>query len=255
MPLRETYSAGAFVFTFIAMSMSQYKLPHYIFITLPWAAVLVARHLNREATNMRWQWAGLYFIITVGLLVAFLAPFFVFPTANMAIWGVLLAGTVWLAIQVFKNPFPADSDLLVQRGVWASILIGFVLNFHFYPQLLPYQSAKAVTQFARDKGIPPSKMAYFHRGGNALDFYNRDIVEDFEAYEAIRSHAKTTGAFWLHADDAGKGELEMNDVRFEVANTFPHFQVALLKARFLDPAQRAATLDTFYLLKILPEQN
>jgi hypothetical protein len=248
--LRETYSAGAFVLTFIAMSMSQYKLPHYIFITLPWAAVLVAQYLN-GVEGKRGRWMALYLSVFAGLFIAYLLPGFVFPTLNPGIWLPLLSGTVVLGYKIYKKPFPVDTDILVQRGVWASVLIGFVLNFHFYPNLLPFQSSKSVAEFARENGIPATKMAYFHRGSHALDFYNGDNLEDFEAVADVRKEVQANGPFWLHADDAGKGELELNKIPFEVAHTFPHFQVALLKPRFLDPAQRTAILDTVYLLKVV----
>jgi hypothetical protein len=249
-PLRETCSAGAFVLTFIAMSMSQYKLPHYIFITLPWAAVLVAQYLN-GVEGKRGRWVALYISVFAGLFIAYLLPGFVFPTLNPGIWLPLLAGTALLLFRVIKNPFAADTDTLVQRGVLASALIGFVLNFHFYPNLLPFQASKSVAEFARKNDIPASKIAFFHRGSNALDFYNGDNLEDYEEVADVRKQAQTNGPFWLHADDAGKGELELSKIHFEVEHTFPHFQVALLKPRFLDPAQRTAILDTVYLLKVV----
>jgi 4-amino-4-deoxy-L-arabinose transferase-like glycosyltransferase len=254
----EIYTIGAFVLTFLALSTSQYKLPHYIFVTLPWAAVLVASHLNtadNSSAVKRWQWIALYVAVASGLAIAFLLPIYVFPTGNIAVWGILLSATIGLVFKIIKNPFPADTDLLVQRGVWAAIIIGFVLNFHFYPNLLPYQSAKSLARFAKENDIPASKIAFFHRGSHALDFYNGDILEDFEAHAAVREHAKKSGTFWLHVDEAGKGELELAGVRFEVLKTFHSFQVALLKPAFLDPSRRDKVLDAIYLLKIPAEQE
>jgi 4-amino-4-deoxy-L-arabinose transferase-like glycosyltransferase len=248
---QELYSVGAFVLTFIAMSMSQYKLPHYIFITLPWAAVLLARVLDQWRT--RWMWLGLYVAAGIGLVAAFLLVVFVFPTAHPLLWVALLAGTVGLLVRMVQSVAPADNDVLVQRGVWASILIGFVLNFHFYPHLLPYQSAKPVAQFARQNNIPPEKMAYLYRGSHALDFYNGDNLESLGSPAEINEHARKNGAFWLHVDKTGLGELGISDVRFEQVATIPHFQVALLKPAFLNPSRRTSVMDTVYLLKILPE--
>ncbi len=253
----EYYAIGAFALTFTALSMSQYKLPHYIFVTLPWASVLVAAHLNRDLAQgqrMRWEWAALYFAMAMGFIIALLIPTFVFPTANVLLWAVLLLLLGALSLKIFRNPFPNDSDTLVQRGVLAGVVIGFMLNFYFYPTLLPYQSPRRVAQFARENKIPADRMAYFHRGSNALDFYNGDILEDFEFHEALRAEVNKTGPIWIHADNRGKAELEIAKVPFEVAETFFHFQAALLKASFLNPDSRSSTLDTLYLLKILPEE-
>jgi|GEM_PF-103497 len=256
-PTPEYYTIGAFALTFIALSMSQYKLPHYIFVTLPWAAVLMASQLNREKApnqKMGWEWAALYFPIAMGIIIALLIPTFVFPTGNILLWGLILLLLGTLCLKIFRNPFPKDTDALVQRGVLASLTIGFMLNFYFYPTLLPYQSPKRIARFARENGIPADRMAYFHRGSHALDFYNGDILEDFEQHEALRAQVNKTGSIWLHVDNGGKGELEIAKIPFEVTQTFYHFQAALLKVTFLNPASRASTLDTLYLLKILPEK-
>jgi len=251
----EGYSLGAFTLTFIALSMSQYKLPHYIFITLPWAAVIVAGWLNVETDapqRRRWAYIGLYFAMTCGLIIAFLLAGFVFPTANPLLWGILLGGTGWLLRRILLEPFPTDSDVLLQRGVFAGVLIGFVLNFYFYPKLLPFQAARPVAEFAKKQGIPANKMAYFHRGSHALDFYNGDMLEDLPSDLDVRNRAKQEGAYWLHTDAGGRRELESQGVPFEVVQDFRHFQVALLKPKFLNPTSRPNTLDTIYLLQILP---
>lgn len=256
--LVEYISLGAFTLSFIALSTSQYKLPHYIFITLPWAAVLVAGNLNLEgalSSLKRWHWIALYVPMVIGLAIAYCLPAYVFPTGNFFFWAILLTGTGMLALKIFRNPFPADSEILVQRGVWTAVLIGFVVNFHFYPQLLPYQSGRPIAEYAKQHGIPPSRMAYFHRGSHALDFYNGDILERFEDREKLREYVNTSGPCWVQADEPGKGELELAGVPFEIEQRFSHFQVALLKAAFLNPERRSGTLETVYLLKVLPENT
>ncbi|MBL7828319.1 MAG: glycosyltransferase family 39 protein [Saprospiraceae bacterium] len=248
----EYYALGAFTLTFIALSLSKYKLPHYIFITLPWASVLLAAALNKRTDNQvgKLHWSLFYLTALVGLTIAVLTITFVFPTTNPAIWACFLLGTGFLTAFILKRPFPVDSDILIQRGVGISLIIGFILNFHFYPNLLPYQSAKTFAHYARAQGIAPEKLAYFHRGSHALDFYNGRYLEQFEEWQHISARIQTSGPFWIHADEAGKGELEMNKIPFTIEKRFDHFQVALLRPAFLNPATRVSALDTIYLLKV-----
>lgn len=259
----ELYSIGAFTLTFIALSLSKYKLPHYIFITLPWAAVLVAAHLNNQdvaAEKERpaprlFHWLLLYTTGLVAIIVSVLVLRVVFPTSDSTLWGVFVVLVGMLLLLIYNRTFPTDSDALVQRGVWITLMVGFVMNFYFYPQLLPYQSARSVAEYARAKQIAPEQLAYFHRGSFALDFYNGRYLTQYEVAEDIRRRVNRSGSFWIHADEAGKGELELSEVPFEIEQKFPHFQVALLRPAFLDTSQRHKVVDTIYLLKILPETN
>lgn len=250
--LKENYSIGAFTLTFIALSLSRYKLPHYIFVTIPWASVLVAAYLNSISVR-KIHWAAVYFLGFIGMILTSLILFFVFPDAGIPVRVAVLALKGLLVWQVVRQPFPADSDALVLRGVLFSFIIGLVMNFHFYPNLLPYQSGRAIAELARSKGIAPDELTYFHRGSHALDFYNGKYLTAYDLHEDIRKRAAEEGAFWVCADEAGKGELEINQIRFIVEGEFPHYPVTLLKGTFLNPKKRDSVLDRIYLLRI--EQN
>ncbi len=246
----EFYTLGGFLLTFIALSQSQYKLPHYIFITLPWAAVLVA---SAWKTGGRWAWSFLYFAVFAALLLVFAALFYVFPKDHFFASGVAVIATGALLWKIFRNPFPGDFEVLVQRGVWAALILGFVLNFHFYPNLLPYQSTPQAARWAHTQGIPSEKMYFFNSSGHAMDFYNGDIMENLDSPGAVKTAAREQAGIWVFTTQSGKAELEKAGAKTEETGQFKHFQVALLKPKFLNPATREEALGTYFLLKILPE--
>ena len=230
--------------------MSQYKLPHYIFITLPWAAVLVASSWKKVGKPL---WGVLYFSAFAALLLGFAALFFTFPTGNFLVSGLTILATSVLLWKILKNPFPSDIEVFMQRGTWAAVIFGFVLNFHFYPNLLPYQSTPQAARFAHAKGIPPEKMYFFNSSSHALDFNNRDIMENLESPEKVKIVAQEQGNIWVYTTQSGAEILKKAGIKTEETGQFKHFQVALLKPKFLNPATRSETLGTYYLLKILPE--
>lgn len=255
MSLPENYSLGAFTLTFMALSLSHYKLPHYIFITLPWAAVLTAAHLNRvndtgKPAVRNIHWGLLYFVSLLAMIVAFAVLLFVFPTDNTQILGIaiVLAGIFLLAI--YNKTAPADSDELVKRGLLISLLTGFVLNFHFYPSLLPYQPSHAIAQTARSLGIAPEQLAFFHRQSHALDFYNGRYLSDFEHLPESSDRHR----MWLVTDKAGKTEITADSIPIQTERAFASFPVSQLKAAFLDPDKRPGVLDSLYLMRIIPRQ-
>jgi 4-amino-4-deoxy-L-arabinose transferase-like glycosyltransferase len=283
LPGDEAFSIGAFLLTFVALSMSKYKLPHYIFVTLPWAAVLVARWFNPtpdpsptgrgdvEHTTPfnllpcnrgqkhhvspprgRGVGGGVTLLgITQFLLLAASALLlgFVFPTLSVWKWATFLALFGAAAVFLWKK----TPERLVQSGVLAFLGAAFVVNFHFYPGLLPYQSTAAVPRFAREHGIPAEKTGFFNRHGHALDFYAGHILTQIDSPEQARRVAAETGDFWLYTDSIGRARLDSASVRYNPVATFGHFQVALLKPEFLSPSKRDKTLTPVYLLKIEPQ--
>ncbi len=255
----EAYSIGGFLLTFIALSFSKYKLPHYVFVTLPWAAVLTAKYIHLafspESTWRRagWGWL-LYFPIAVLAAASLLLLGFVFRSTNIMVWGISLGIFGWLGWRILQNPFPNNADVLVQRGVLAAIGAMFVMNFHFYPHLLPYQSTSAAAQFAQKSGIPAEKMAHYGRHGHALDFYSHHILPDMASPQVAQTAADSLGELWLYTTVAGRADLDAADVPYLLVKEFRHYQVALLSAKFLNPATRNESLESIYLLK-LTRQN
>jgi 4-amino-4-deoxy-L-arabinose transferase-like glycosyltransferase len=250
--LPEYYALGAFALTFIALSLSRYKLPHYIFITLPWASVLTA-HFVRAMRNRIWFYLQylIYGLVSVAVL---LLLGWVFCCKNPLIWGVVLCLLILLWRGIFRHPFPDDSDTNVQRGVLAALLATFVLNFHFYPTLLPYQSTSHLMKQARAMDIPPTRMAFFIRHGHALDFYNGALMKQLDTPEQVRGTAREWGDFWLYTDEQGRKILDENGITYTVTAQTRHFQVALLKPAFLNPKTREQTLEEAFLLNIKAEQ-
>lgn len=248
---QEWYSLGGFLLTFAALSMSQYKLPHYIFITLPWAAILVAGALQKVR---RWQWILLYLTGFLALALAFLTLFFIFPENQIVQAVIALAGLGTLIYYVGKKPFPDASETLVSRGVAIALIFGFVLNFHFYPHLLPYQSPPQVARYARSQGIPPEKMYFFQSSSHTMDFYNGAIMPDLGVPDAVKRAAAEKGGIWVFTTEGGKRVLEEEGVKMGKAQSFSHFQVALLNGKFLNPATRTKSLGTYFLIEIPAEQ-
>ncbi|HND90117.1 MAG TPA: hypothetical protein PK971_17415, partial [Saprospiraceae bacterium] len=254
---KEAFSIGGFFVSFVALSLSKYKLPHYIFVTLPWASVLVANGWPRLAawfSKVRGA-AVLLFYLPVALVfvTAFLLLGFVFPTHDMLLWLPPSGLLGWLSWRIARHPFPSDAEVWVQRGVMATLAGMFVMNFHFYPRLLTYQSSSAAAQYAKQAGIPADQMGYYGRHGHALDFYSQRILPDMGNTGHIQAEARRMGALWLYTTVPGKADLDRAGIVYEVLREFSHFQVALLSPQFLNPSTRHKTLEPVYLLKIPPQ--
>jgi 4-amino-4-deoxy-L-arabinose transferase-like glycosyltransferase len=251
----EGFSIGGFALTFVAFSLSHYKLPHYIFITLPWAAVLVARWLAAPSRS-RAPWIAQYLLFALLATVVVWLLRGVFPPGATLVWEVAVILFADLAWQSVRRPFPLDRDLLVQRSVLAAIATMFVVNYHFYPNLLPYQSTVIAPRIARGAGVPLDRLAVFNQYGPALDFYSGRTLPAFGAAAAVRDSAAQRVPFWLFTDSEGKARLDSARVAYQPVAVMQHFEVALLTGTFMNAKTRAAALHPTYLLKITsPERS
>jgi 4-amino-4-deoxy-L-arabinose transferase-like glycosyltransferase len=246
----EAYSFGAFVLTFVALSLSHYRLPHYIFVTLPWASILTARWLATPGTVGRAWWWTQYAVFGVlgGLSLWLLLG--VFPPGTALVWSVALALFACLFVQCWRNPFPQATDVVVQRSVLAARAPMFVVNINIYPKLVPYQSTIAVPRFARQSGIPAEKLAYFNRRAPAMDFYAGLVVPEYFTTDDVRSAAARNSPIWIYTDSIGRARLDSAAVSYTEAAAFQHFEVARLTLRFLNHRTRKTALQPAYLLKI-----
>jgi hypothetical protein len=217
---------------------------------------LTAHWISTAQTNaLRRAFATQLLVYGVLLVGAFIVPGFVFPQTPFWIWGVLLLLSGYLIAGLLRDSDRFNPDQLVQRTVLAAIIFGFALNFDFYPHLLPYQSGPALVRQAMAAGVPTDRIVWFRRHGHSLDFYSRRILKKMEDPADIKKTAAEARMLWVYTDDHGKTELDSAGVSYSVAFQMGHFQAALLKPKFLDPASRPETLEPVYLLKIRPDQN
>ncbi|MBN8683464.1 MAG: glycosyltransferase family 39 protein [Chitinophagales bacterium] len=246
----EGFAIGGFLLTFVALSLSKYKLPHYIFVTLPWAAVLTARYLDHIvglADPAPRKWAAGALRLTIGLMCALAALllFWVFKPQNVLIPVLFLAG-----LAVFYLLRGDSPEHWVQQGVWASVLALFILNVHFYPQLLPWQSTSAAAHYLKDQRVPPEKVTWYLRHGHAFDFYTRAITHKHENIEEMVEYAGNHPEFYVYTNEEGMGLMQEYGLNFKVEKKFDHYQAALLRPQFLNPATRISSTEPRLLLKV-----
>ena len=64
----EMITLSGFILLFALLSLSKYKLPHYIFVTLPFASIICAIYMDKLTQKQQLIWERIYF--SFGVLVA-----------------------------------------------------------------------------------------------------------------------------------------------------------------------------------------
>lgn len=242
----EYYSLCGWLLILIALSASRYKLPHYCYVTLPFAALICASWWQQAATARMVRFLSVYSWIITGVVALFciLVTTWIFPAPGTATLLVTLGGTA--AIVLLYILYGRDGHKWLWRLGGSALILNLVMNAWFYPALLEYQSSSRAMQWLRAEGVPPASVYRYQTDAAALHFYNRQPVQELDT----GSLPTNGGPVYVYTHDAGKAALEANIQTAEIAASFTDFPVTRLQWPFLDPATRDKKTKKYYLIRI-----
>lgn len=246
----EALTFPGFLLPFVALSLSHYKLPHYLFVVLPLACVIAAKQLDRMSTATGPFRAG---FILQGVLICgvwFVVGWVIlsgFPAQSLVLAGALTAcagATIWLSL-------PARSRWirLLAPSVATALVMGLVMNDQLYPTLLHYESSTVAADVLRAEGAPPDRVLAFHTHPYSLDFLLRRTVPELTSASALLPKL-TTGDAWIYTDEAGKKELAVSGVSIVGAVELEDFPISRLNIMFLRPGTRRAWVTKRFVLRV-----
>jgi hypothetical protein len=246
----EYISLFAFVLSFLALSMSNYKLPHYIFCVFPFAAVLTARFmltLSNKKSKFGERLAKIHFgIMHLFFVLTLLVIIFCFPVHNVFYPAliILLFICFWVVFMYSKSML----DKILLPTIIMFFNFGLISATYFYPNLLAYESASQAGQYATRKKLAKNKFFNYRVHESSLDFYSQRIVISTSP-DNLKSIEMGSV---IYTDEQGKKELENNQygIKVDVIKTIPNFHVTGLTLEFLNEKTRAAQVEMRYLLEV-----
>ncbi|TNF25708.1 MAG: hypothetical protein EP314_06450 [Bacteroidetes bacterium] len=238
----ELFLIGGICLVWIGLSLSRFKLPHYIFVVYPLIAILTAKHLQNISSSIRWSRAQLILSILCLMVLIVLLPY-CFPDGG---WWVSLLLVVILVIAILAFLKTDSIQRITLPSFMISIGIGLGLNLHFYPQLLRFQANAQLGKWVKTNLESDQNFVGFATGGRALDFYAGGIVPWMEDVSSTIS-VIAPGTI-IYADTDRFEELTRNGRPPLRTMEFEDFQVQRLNAEFLNPRTREKALRKKYLL-------
>jgi 4-amino-4-deoxy-L-arabinose transferase-like glycosyltransferase len=241
----EALLAGAIVFPFIAVSLSEYMLPHYIYITYPFLAILAANRVlvrwQRGQLKAGWSIAHL----ALGLLMAvtaLLAMVWIFPDAGFAAWSVW-AATAVTGILVFVKTDGISRT--VMPGVMLFCGLAAVMNMHFYPTLSKWQPADDAAGYLHAENLAPENVVKFGTVNHAFDYYYRDFVPNVFDLNELADLAGN--GLWVVVEPDKLGLLK-EALTVEKQVDFESYPVTLLSTDFINPKTRSTVVKKLHLV-------
>lgn len=240
---REYISFFGFILPFIALSFSQYKLPHYIYIVIPFAAIISANYISnwrRERGKMDSLISIFQTIIILALFLTGLVLIYFFEAKlwyfiYIPIMGLILF--LGLALCQLKS-------FLIYASFLAFLTTSLVLNGLAYPKLLQYQSSSEAALYISHENKASLPVYQLNIWWRAFHYYSGGIVPEFSDNTMLENKAVL-----VFTNQEGFLALKENYTVILVKE-FPQFSVTRLSFNFLNPKTRAQTLSFNYLLKI-----
>jgi len=135
---------------------------------------------------------------------------------------------------------------IITLSVCSSLLVNFVLNGHFYPELLKYQAGSTMAQEISNNQIDTNrvyKLGEFYTW--ALDFYNQKPVK-----VTTLSEVSDKKDVWLYATEKDLETLKSSGFEWDKQIVVDQFRITRLNLKFLDPATRYKKLSKRYLVHL-----
>ena len=248
--VNEFFTLGAIVIPIIILSFSAYKLPHYIFICLPFLSVLSADFLLAK-THKSW----LKYIHLVPLLILILLTFlilsFSFATTNFLQWTILFFMVICLVFFIVKKLNQLYFLLLIGS---ISILFHLSLYTHFYPNLLQFDSAISAGKKIKASN-QKSTISYdsnrldqdWKTLSYSLEFYSENINQICFSIDELSKYRNKN--LWIYTSEIELLELE-NKKWIKEKIAYEHFPTSKINISFFIPSKRKLITSKKFLVKI-----
>ena len=248
---KEIFSLGGFVLPFIALSLSHYKLPHYIFVVYPLAAVLTAGFITQKIITNRKLFSMLaivQLVISIGVVVlSIYLSSYIFHATNIFIW-IVVGILAFLMVSFFIVSQNLLSRLILPSAI-AVILVDFLFNVHVYPSLLKFQSGNELAKVAMLNSIPKNEIYFYYYSSHSFEFYFQTIVPSISSQEILNKEAGGIH-FWVIGGEELINFLKEKNIQPKQVTATDDFPVTRLTLEFLNPNTRSAQLHKKYLVEL-----
>ncbi len=242
---REYLSLFGFILPFIALSFSQYKLPHYIYVVVPFAAIIASKEIKywwnhaSQAIDIAIYVIQLIIVLALSALPLLLFNIFEVNSIYYILYILFSAFTCYL---FYKHKFSKES--ILYTSFFTFVFCTFFLNAFAYPNLLKYQASSEAGMYVHEQQLDLDNLYQLNIWWRGFHYYAGKTVPEFhdELYQADKETL-------VYTDQEGLDYLASKYELVELQQ-FPHFNVTRLSIPFLNPNTRANYLSYHYLIKI-----
>ena len=247
----EWLTTGTFAVMLVLISVSGFKLPHYLNIIFPVAAIMTASWLIAKRDKPKWS--SVIFIIQTILIFLMLGILAVinlwaFPISR---WWIAFGALLLLSVLFYY--WKKKEFTLLQKSILCSsttiILFFFLLNSNFYPQLLHYQAGNELAKKVKGT-IAPSRIYFWNNTySNSFNFYTSSLRQPFS--DSFLNQGKPV---WLFFDKKSLPEIQASGYLLGKQYVHNDYEITMLSLKFVNPHRRNDELSEMILAEITGKQ-
>ncbi len=283
---KEIISISGFTLILIALMLSRYQLPHYIFVAYPLGAVIAADYFTRleRQAMVRKVLSVIQLLMLSALIILSCILQYCFKGADMLSLSLLII--LYLSIFIIvaytngpvrnirntllylthstnkifngnKGPSPETHIFfdIVYRNLFllsAGIMIVFnlLIGAFYFPAILKYQPGDDFGRYVKMHRSPANEFVTYHYGPGSADiFYAQQvpvIIWDKDKFSELLKQKKHLIVF---TSSFGIDQMDKEHIRYRIIQQRYHFQVAKLTPKFLDPLTRDSVCEKVYLVE------
>jgi 4-amino-4-deoxy-L-arabinose transferase-like glycosyltransferase len=243
----EWITMGGFILSYLALGSSKYQLPHYIFVALPFAAIITAKFLYKLAVENEFPKTkkilekSHFVIFTLLWIVLIVLLVYSFPAA---IWVIILAGicfALFLYLFLRKNV----PHYLISISLYTIIGINVFLSYAVYPSLLKYQAGTNMGNWINEHNLDKHNIFIFKTLiWHSLHFKTNIIIPHKDDLNTIvKDDIIITPKVNLVFFDA-------ENRKYDILYATETFEVSMLSLNFLNPKKREKVTFPYVIIKI-----
>ena len=250
-PKQEWLTLGGTLLPFVAMSMSHYKLPHYIWPTFPFVAIITSEFILRISFEKPQWWknslTGIQLFVSTGLSIASaVLLFWAFPEPPLGV-VILWAG---LTLYGFYNFWiKATVNRIILSTALIALATNAVLTLHFYPNLFPYQSPAVAGKWFLENEIPTDRgFILEHESVFTFDLYSRNFYPKISRASFAELQQEEC---WIYANPEMLHQLDLTGYDVVEKKVLRKFHITALTAEFLNPKTREESCNDRFILHLV----
>lgn len=245
----EWLTPATFLIFAIMVSVSGFKLPHYLNIIFPATAVMVASAIVANPQKQKPIFIVQSIMSALILLVAAVVNVWAFPVTNI---GVMIGAVLLLA--VFFYFAISDALFRIQKAICFSVaaisLLFFLLNTNFYPKLLTYQGGNELAR--KIKGNVDPANVYFWKDNYSSSFNFYTATERQQFTDSI--YIKGKKPIWLLFDKQNLPEIQQAGYTIGMVYSTPDYEITKLDIKFVNPSTRNKSIKEMVIGEITGKQ-
>lgn len=238
-----------FVTIAIILTLSGFKLPHYINIIFPATAVLTASWLLKTFLKPRMIMIIQMVICFLMLLLITVINAWAFPVKNLFLLFVIIL-LLSVVFYFLKNEQLSRIQKAVCVSVSSMVVSFFLLNTNFYPQLLKYQGGNELAKKVKGNVDPANVYFWKENYSSSFNFYTATQRQQFD--DSVFSKGKKP--IWLLFDK--NDSLDIRKAGYKIGLTYrvPDFGITKLNFKFINPTTRKKELHEMIIGEILEKE-